>query len=490
VPSSPVLGSPVPASPSKFPVLSPLQKFKLAGKRMKDIQRMRAVAGESHFAAVFDSDPRESINKGGPTMNEKDKETVDKLLKDLQEYERKLEEERDQISEERDMMQLQQEAVEHLLETETMKSQELEARILELEEIVESQMQQQETEELMMKIEMLESEIERQQESMAKMAAEQQEGLKRGTSSKSARSSPWNEDREESESSSEEGSDPGGAVNRDSVVSISAIGNAKIQGELLQLRSSMAHKNKAIEEQAKELAKLREQLGNSEEVQKMHHLEATCEDFRNESKQFRSELDQLKAYVAEMEAARQEDAEKMEAMKQAELETKEALQKAEEERDEANRKLEVTDLLNLGKTLKKQTPLEDVLAIDGGKSASDKAPVEKQKSVEVEEEREWRPRGAPAAAEEPKKEEAQTGWFGFGGDEKKDTKAPELEPEKKKEDEGFNWFGLGGKKEDKEETDDDGEEETDGVGELPSMQVPAASSGGPKEKRLSNMLDF
>ena len=106
---------------------------------MTDIQRMRNIAIDSKFAAVFESNTRESVSKG--LMSESDKETVDKLLADLQEYEGQLEEERTALAEERDMMQLQQEAVEHLLETETMKTQELEARILELEDILENETQ-------------------------------------------------------------------------------------------------------------------------------------------------------------------------------------------------------------------------------------------------------------------------------------------------------------------------------------------------------------
>jgi hypothetical protein len=48
-------------------------------------------------------------------MSESDKKTVDKLLKDLQEYEMSLEAERNQISEERNMMQLQRFAVEETM---------------------------------------------------------------------------------------------------------------------------------------------------------------------------------------------------------------------------------------------------------------------------------------------------------------------------------------------------------------------------------------
>lgn len=462
---------------------------------------MRACAVDSNFGSVFESATRESIDKG--LMSESDKETVDKLLKDLQDYEQQLEQERNQISEERGMMQLQQEAVEHLLETETMKTQELEARILELEEILENQVHQQETDEYLMKIEMLKSEIERQQDTINTMATAQQTELKR-KGSKGPMSKAWTSDRESStrewsdgeESLGGEGDSEQGGVDRSSFVSVSTIGSAKLQGELLQLRSSLKEKNKAVEDQAKQLAKLREQLGNSEEVQKMHHLEATCEDFRNESKQFRSEVDELKKQLAEMEDSKHADAEKMDAMKQAELENKQALQQAEEEKNEALRKLEVKDLLKIGKNAANQSQLRVVLSIDGNNSKSTQ-PLGGTEDTAEEQEKEVQVKGAqPTATEKSRDEEEKFGWFGLGGGDKhdkkqkSDTNASEQESkaEKKEKGGGFDWFGLGGKQ-NKEESNDDGEEEGETVAELPS-QEPASSGKMAKQIRLSNVLDF
>lgn len=454
------------------------------------MQRLRQYAADKNkadknFSIVFQSNSRESLNKG--LISQSDKETVDSLLADLQEYERQLEEERNQIAEERDMMQLQQEAVEHLLETETMKTQELESRILELEEILENEAHRQETEELLVKIEMLETEIERQKETINSLASNQQDGLKR-TSSKS----PWNSYREgsvrgtaasadEEDSAGEvEEQDSFGVSGRDSVVSISTIVDAKIQGELLKLRSSVGHKDRTIEEQAKELARLREQLNNSEEVQKMHNLERTCEDFRNESKQFRSEVDKLKKQLAEMEELRKKDLAKMEEMKQTELENNEAL-----------KKLEVQNILNVSSSNLSKSQLMDVLDINGGalKSISVLPGLEEEQE---EEEAEKAPTIEQKSAnkEESKKEQEKSGWFGLGGDNRGDKNAKadgdvsKQEPSNAKEkDEGFNWFGFGKKKVE--------EDNTDGVvAELPSIQAPTANSGPQKQTRLSNVLDF
>ncbi|KAL3940350.1 MAG: hypothetical protein SGBAC_005101 [Bacillariaceae sp.] len=482
------------------PTMSPLQKFKLASKRMQDIQHMRACAVDGNFASIFESATRESIDKG--LMSESDKETVDKLLKDLQDYEEQLEEERNQISEERDMMQLQQEAVEHLLETETMKTQELETRILELEEILENQVHQQETDEYLMKIEMLESEIERQQDTINTMATARQTKLKR-KGAKGPMSKAWTSDRESStrewsdgeESLGGEGDSEQGGVDRSSFVSVSTIGSAKLQGELLQLRSSLKEKNQAVEDQAKELAKLRQQLRNSEEVQKMHHLEATCADFRNESKQFRSEVDELKKQLAEMEASKLADAEKIEATKQAEFENKKAWQRAEEEKNEALRKLEVKDLLNIDKNATNQSQLRDVLSIDGNNSKSPQ-PLGGKEDV-AEEQKEVQVKGVqPTATEKSTDEEEKSGWFGFGGGDKhykkqkSDINASEQESKaEKKEKGGFDWFGLGGK-DNKEDSNTDGEEEGETVAEQPSMQDPPSSGKTAKQMRLSNVLDF
>lgn len=477
--------------------MTPLQRFKFAGKKMQQIQQIRDCAMDSQFAAAFNSNLEDSANMG--LMSSSDKATVDKLLADLQQYEATLEKERNQLSEERDMMQLQQEAVEHLLEEETKKTQQLQARILELEHILDTQVHKRENEELMMKVQMLEAENERQEASLAKLVSEKQENLKRQSSGHmpSAHFSSvdlWTSHGDPANANnngdSSKDDDQEFFESRSSIMS--KPGGARTQGELLQLQSSLKEKNKTVEEQAKELARLKDRLDTSEEVQKMQRLEATCDDFRKESKQFRAEVEHLKQELAKNEASRQAESQIMEKMRQGDLEKNEALKKAEDGKNEALRQLELHNLLNFSSQAPSQSELKGVLDIDGNNVSKSKGWLgnksyanicnESQEAKTTSEET-----GANSTAVSNKSEQQeQSGWFGLGGG---DTGLDNEEKlESYAEEEGFNWFGFGGKK---EETIKDGQAEyDDSVTDLPSIQV---TSGNErllaKVTSLSNLLD-
>jgi len=417
--------------------MTPLQRFKFAGKKMQQIQQIRACAVDSQFAAAFNSNTEEKVNKG--LMSASDKAAVDKVLHDLQQYEAQLEQERNQLSEDRDMLLLQQESVEHLLEEETQKTQELEARISELENILENQVYQQENEELIMQVQMLEAELERQEESLAKMAAEKQEAMKRETSNSTERtasmtsSSNW--------SSARGGGGGGGSnseedeENRSSSFMSSPAGGAKLQGELLQLRSSLNHKEKAMEEQTKEIARLREQLEQSDEIQKLSQVEATCEDFRKESKQFRSEVERLKKQLAEVESEKQAEIINVERLKQSEAEKTEALRLAEDEKNEALKKLDTHLLLSLNTTKTRESTINNVLDI----GAPPQYPKPPPPAETIEEYDEMEDSDIDDEANKP---EEKKNWFGFVGG-----AGDEDEVQEKDENQESGWFGFGGGKE-------------------------------------------
>jgi len=419
-----------PASPILMKkALSPIEVFKASGKRMQFLQRMNQLAVDSKFAEVFNSNASDELVEKG-VMSKSDKEMVEKLLTDLQQCETQLEEDRNRIEEERQLMHLQQEAVEHLLDTETMKSQELEARIMEFEEALETQVHQRENEELRMKIQMLEAEIERKHDTICTMVAAQQEDM-RLSSSRGSGQSTYDNSIEDNE---EEGDQS--FLRSTSMSSLSNSGGAKLQGELLQLRSSLNEKHKVIEAQAKELARLKEELGASEEVHKMHNLEATCEDFRNESKHFRSEVDKLKKELAESESSRDQEMKKVEALK-----------KTEKELDESLRKLKVNDFMNGVGKVPNQDKLQGLLDIS--KRGSEKSNADDESDATM--------------LDTP-------------------VRKPDSDSDDDSSEGGFDWFGFGKGKKDSEELNRE-----DKVAELP--QVPAKVNEK-KSTRLSAALNF
>jgi len=329
--------------------------------------------------------------------------------------------------------------VEHLLDTETMKSQELEARIMEFEEALETQVHQQENEELRMKIQMLEAEIERKHDTICTMAATQQEDMKL-VSSRGFGQSTY-------ESSIEDNEEEGDKIllRSMSMSNHSNSGGAKLQGELMQLRSSLNEKNKVIEAQAKELARLKEELGASEEVHKMRNLEATCEDFRNESKHFRSEVDKLKKQLAQSESSRDQEIKKVEALKNT-----------EKELDESLRRLKVNEFINRVGKVPSQDKLQDLLDIS--KHGSEKSKTDDESD-------------ATMLDTSVRKPDSETGDAATEG--------------------GFDWFGFGFGKGKKNSKELNREDEVAELPHLPSGQVPAEVNERISEQaRLSAILDF
>jgi len=294
-----------------------------------------------------------------------------------------------------------------------------------------------------MKIQMLEAEIERKHDTICTMAATQQEDMKL-VSSRDSGQSTYDSSIEDNE---EEGDQ---SVLRSMSISMSNhsnSGGAKLQGELLQLRSSLNEKNKVIEAQAKEFARLKEELGASEEVHKIRNLEATCEDFRNESKHFRSEVDKLKKQLAQSESSRDQEIKKVEALKNT-----------EKELDESLRKLEVNEFMNGVGKVPSQDKLQGLL--DFSKCGSEKFHTDDENDATM----------LDTSVRKPDSEtddaatEGRFGWFGFG-------------------------FGKGQKNSEELKREDEVAE----LPHLPSGQVPAEVNermSEPTPTRLSAFLNF
>ncbi|CAJ1931632.1 unnamed protein product [Cylindrotheca closterium] len=420
--------------------IAPKEQIREGAKRMKAMQTLRSCAVDTHFSAAFSSEPDKSVSAG--LMSESDKDTVDKMLAELRQYEIQLEQERNQLIADRDMLQLQQESVEHLLEEETQKAQQLEARVSELENILESEVYRKENEELMMKVQLMETELKRQEDSLAKMVADKQEVMKRQNSTSTERTSSivsnW-----DSADLILDGSEVQSEKRSSSLMTVP--GDAKLQGELLQLRSSLNHKDNALEEQAKEIAKLKEQLEQSDENQKLSQVEAACEEFRNESKENRSEVERLKKQLAKVEAEKQAEIIKGERWKQLEEEKTKALREAEYEKNEALKKLDTHLLLNLKTTKTRESTINNVLDIGTPAQYATTTPTEIIEETDEIEESEFN---------DSEKQE-KTNWFGRRGKEVEELKGIKKKRLSIEEAEELNWFGFGGDGDDKVQEKDD-----------------------------------
>ena len=166
----------------------------------------------------------------------------------------------------------------------------------------------------MMTVQMMEAELERQEESMANMAAEKHEVMKRQASTSTERTSI---------TSNWSAADPArdGSVSNNSAGDEDEMpGGTKIQGELLQLRSSLNQQEKDMEEQAKEVVRLKEKLDQRNEIEKSSRVQVTDENFRDKIKEFQSEVERLKKQLAEVEAAKQAEIIKVERLKQSDAE--------------------------------------------------------------------------------------------------------------------------------------------------------------------------
>jgi len=326
---------------------------------------------------------------------------------------------------------------------------------------LENEVYQQHNEELMVKVQMLEAEVERKEAALAKMATEKQQGLKRQGSMGTIGTAPISDSDLGVGGSSHDCSfaDSSGSDEEDHENDHgSTVNGAKLQGELLRLRSSLDRMESANQEQAKEISSLREQLEQSQEAQRLSQVEATLEDYRNENKQ-------LKQKLAEVEAARQAELLEVEKLKQSNTEKTQALKQAEGEKTEALSQLETSKVST--KKMKKITmPRESTInkVLDIGAPAqygTTGSPTETadtiiEESEDNEESDESDPDPEQVVPPNPEQVVLENkNWFGFGGGDRVSDIT---------EEEGNGWFGFGfGQTENIEEAQVGGEMELDSL---------------------------
>mmetsp|Transcript_24600 Transcript_24600/g.60347 ORF Transcript_24600/g.60347 Transcript_24600/m.60347 type:complete len:736 (+) Transcript_24600:109-2316(+) len=258
---------------------------------------------------------------------EQNKDMLESLLDELRKYEEQLEEERNETSKERVLMQLKQEAVEQMLDTEMNQTAQLKSHISNLAEQLDHANKAMEDNELLLKIQMLEAEnellqqkTERQEETIATMAGEMAvEANHRQTSSTSFHTSHnANSSSQLYNSSSQLYNTSAPSLNfsdslsssRDSLAlwddDISGFpsglmdqqGTAKAQGEILQLRSTLSHERQANAEQARELARLEQELRLFNEKDKMKELKKAVSNMEQQKNYFMKETERLKKQLA------------------------------------------------------------------------------------------------------------------------------------------------------------------------------------------------
>jgi hypothetical protein len=276
---------------------------------------------QREFDAAFKEDSGEEEDKNNLKQNDKKRQKhPQKSPKEEQRVDRKLKElekERKGITKERNAIQLERESFEQLLDTEMSKNFDLESKIQALEEELNNVLSPHQVTQLKEQSEMLrtENKVLKQHNARHEATISSLHGQKASreknhshlySSNHSSTAGSVTEVRPPNNDASE--SLLGDVVHElhdddDSdfltVDSRGAQGGAKVQGELLQLRSSLTRKTSALEIQAKEIANLREELKTSREHQGVQKMKVYIQNLEAEKKYFVDEIGRLKKDLQE-----------------------------------------------------------------------------------------------------------------------------------------------------------------------------------------------
>ncbi|CAJ1956604.1 unnamed protein product [Cylindrotheca closterium] len=259
---------------------------------------------QKDFLAAFNGsesdDDKDDKNK--PKMSKEEKKQEGKrfstLLAELHKYETMLEKERNVWSQERYELKMKQESVEQLLNEEAEKNVELQSQLESLQDQLANGGEAAQVEDLKAKNLMLEAENdllqqknERNQETIASLVKEAESDLKRQVSVGVLGEGGSMELMED------DASDDWESGNQSGFMSMASLGG-KAQGELLQLRSNLSRKDEALEQQAREMAKLEQELETLREKRHVSDLTHYVQNLETEKKFFVSEIEKLKKELA------------------------------------------------------------------------------------------------------------------------------------------------------------------------------------------------
>lgn len=328
------------ASPTNLPIapvpvldditVSPKNETKnVDGKKLKQaiVPKIRAVAvmlgrlnAQKEFLAAFDEESEEeeenksqdqSKKKGvvpkSPKKQPEQQKNLDILLKELKLYEKSLEEERKDMAEERNSIQLERQSFDQLLHAEMNKNFELEAKIESIVEETNGTSNSPQVAALKEQIENLrtENEVLKQRNTrhegtiQSLMGRKQNQSYRGGLASQSLLGDSFvvGELPDDEYGSSEfwntmDNDDDDNDARASQFSSTASI--AKVQGELLQLRSSLNRKSSALEDQAKEIVILKAELKALGEQKGVEKMKGYIENLELEKKYFVEEIRRLK----------------------------------------------------------------------------------------------------------------------------------------------------------------------------------------------------
>ncbi|KAL3940348.1 MAG: hypothetical protein SGBAC_005099 [Bacillariaceae sp.] len=320
------------------------------GKRLKAdaVSKIRAFAifrdriqDQKQFLAAFNN-AEEASEADDATLTQKrqrKQNSFNKLVNELENYETMLEKERAELSNTKASMQLQQESVEQLLQDEIQKNEGLQLLVQQLQEQLDEGCEAAQLEQLKEENRVLEAENEllrqtneRHQNTIASMMIVEKSEMRRKHSSvgpldrkpslDSYLVSPSTTTRRKfrptrpsiaedcsMELRPEDVDDSPDWDEQSGYMSMASM-SGKAQGELLQLRSTLKNKDIALEEQAIELAQIKEELATLKEDQGVKNLTSYIENLETEKKFFVSMIEKLKKEVDEARKREHEAASK------------------------------------------------------------------------------------------------------------------------------------------------------------------------------------